>query len=214
MATDQDDGPASAAIASKSSNAVPQGPQRTTKNLELASLRKQASSSEASQPLPAHRSRQQRQRASPPPQPQRQQQPRHRSVSGSESQSLHEPQPQPQPQPQLRQPLQPHPQPHPEGQRPIVPQPGGVPRRVAPPQHMANGPYGPQWYPVNHGYLGPSIAQSSDFAGHGGPMFAPYSSADHVAGPSGYVGGHYGPPMMRYNPGQQLATGDYRNGDM
>jgi hypothetical protein len=95
-----------------------------------------------------------------------------------------------------------------------VPQPGGVLRRVAPPQHMANGPYGPQWYPVNHGYLGPPMAPSSDFTGHGGPMYASYSSADHVAGPSGYVGGQYGPPMLRYNPGQQLASGDYRNGDM
>jgi hypothetical protein len=212
MATDQDDGPASAAIAAKSSNAVPQGPQRTTKNLELASLRKKTGSSEATQPQPTHRSRQQQQRASPPPQPQRQQQPRHRSVSRSETQSLHEPQPQPQPQP--RQPLQPQPQPHQEGQRPVVPQPGGVLRRVAPPQHMANGPYGPQWYPVNHGYLGPPMAPSSDFTGHGGPMYASYSSADHVAGPSGYVGGQYGPPMLRYNPGQQLASGDYRNGDM
>jgi hypothetical protein len=185
---------------------------RTTKNLELASLCKQAGSSEAKQSQPTHLSRQQRQRASPPPQPQRQQQPRHRSVSGSGSQSHYEPQPQPQPQP--HQPLQPQPQPRPEGQRPTVPQPGGGPRRMAPPQHMVNGPYGQQWYPVNHGYLGPPIAPASDFAGHGGPMYVPYSTADHVGGPSGYAGGHYGPPMLRYNSGQQLTTGDYRNGDM
>jgi hypothetical protein len=95
-----------------------------------------------------------------------------------------------------------------------VPQPGGGLRRMAPPQHVANMPYGQQWYPVNQGYLGPPMAPSSDFVGHGGPLYVPYSAADHVGGPSGYVGGHYGPPTLRYTTGQQLSTGDYRNGDM
>ncbi len=55
MATDQEDGPAGSTIPVGSSNAVPQGPQRRTTNLESASLRKEAGPVESrqSQPRPA-----------------------------------------------------------------------------------------------------------------------------------------------------------------
>ncbi len=108
MATDQEDGPVGPTIPAGSSNAVPQGPQRRTTNLEFASLRKEAGSvdSRQSQPREAARqaaiSRQQRQRASPPSQPQRQQRPQLQSPPRSEPQPQYEQQPQPQ--------LQPHPQ--------------------------------------------------------------------------------------------------------
>jgi hypothetical protein len=67
---------------------------------------------------------------------------------------------------------------------------------------------------VNQGYLGLPMAPSSDFTGHGGPMYVPYSAADHAGGHSGYGEGHYGPPALRCTTGQQLSTGGYRNGDM
>jgi hypothetical protein len=145
MATDQEDGLTGPPVPARSSNVVPQGPQRTTKNLESASLRKQASTTEVKQSQPAEAARQaaltrqQRQRASPPPQPQQQQQPRHRSSSRSEPQPQHEQQPQPQPQPHHP----PQPQHRPEGHLLAVPQPGGGLRRMAPPSiwptcHMAN----------------------------------------------------------------------------
>jgi hypothetical protein len=73
MATDQEDGPAGPTVPAGSSNAVPQGPQRKTTNLESASLRKQANTTENTEFQPreaasqAALSRQQRQRASPPP---------------------------------------------------------------------------------------------------------------------------------------------------
>ncbi len=217
MATDQEDGPTGPAVPARSSNAVPQGPQRTTTNLESASLRKQANTVENRQFQPqeaarqAALSRQQRQRASPPPQPQRQQQPRRRSVSRSEPQPQYEQQPQPQLQPPHH---PPQPQHRPEGHVLAVPQPGGGLRRMAPPQHAAAMPYGQQWYPMNQGYHGPQMAPSSDFAGHGGPVYVPYSSTGHAVGPSGYGEGHYGPPAPRYTTGQQLPAGGYRNGDM
>jgi hypothetical protein len=217
MATDQEDGPTGPAVPARSSNAVPQGPQRMTANLESASLRKQANSMETKQPQPqeaarqAALSRQQRQRASPPPQPQRQQQPRRHSPPPSEPQPQYEHQPQPQPQP----PQHPHqPQHRPEGHSLAVPQPGGGLRRMAPPQHVANMSYGQQWYPVNQAYPGPHMAPSSDFVGHGGPIYVPYPSTGHAGGPSGYGEGHYGPPTPRYTAGQQLPVGGFRNGDM
>jgi hypothetical protein len=135
MATNQDDGPVGPTISAGSSNAVPQGPQRRTTNLESASLRKEAGSADSrqSQPREAARqaaiSRQQRQRASPPPQPQRQQRSQRQSPPRSEPQPQYEHQPQPQLRPQPH-PLQP--QRRPEGYEPVVPQPGGG-RRMAPP---------------------------------------------------------------------------------
>jgi hypothetical protein len=216
MATDQEDGPTGPTVSVGSSNAVPQGPQRKTTNLESASLRKQASTTENTQFQPreaarqAALSRQQRQRASPPPQPQRQQQPRRQSPPRSEPQPQYEHQPQPQPQP-LPRPLPP--QHRPEGHTLAVPQPGGGLRRMAPPQQVANMPYGQQWYPVNQAYPGPPMALSSDFSNHGGPVYVPYSSMGQ-AGPSGYGEGHYGPPTPRYTSGQQLPVGGYRNSDM
>jgi hypothetical protein len=132
MATDQEDGPTGPAVPARSSNAVPQGPQRITTNLESVSLRKQAGNMEnkQSQPQEAARqaalSRQQRQRASPPPQPQ----PRRRSPSRSESQPQYEHQPQPQPQPPHH---PPQPQHRPEGHLLAVLQPGGGLMRMAPP---------------------------------------------------------------------------------
>ncbi len=51
-----------------------------------------------------------------------------------------------------------------------------------PPQHVANMPYGQQWYPVNQAYPGPQMALSSDFSSHGGPVYVPYSSTGQ-AGP-------------------------------
>jgi hypothetical protein len=83
-----------------------------------------------------------------------------------------------------------------------------------PPQHVANMPYGQQWYPVNQAYPGPHMAPSSDFVGHGGPIYVPYPPTGHAGGPSGYGEGHYGPPTPRYTAGQQLPVGGYRNGDM
>ncbi len=50
MATDQEDGPVGSTIPAGSSNAVPQGPQRRTTNLESASLRKEAGSTGNRQP--------------------------------------------------------------------------------------------------------------------------------------------------------------------
>jgi hypothetical protein len=112
MATDQEDGPVGPTNPAGSSNAVPQGPQRRTTNLESANLRKQASTTEnkQSQPREAARqaalSRQQRQRVSLPPQPQRQQQPRLQSPPWSEPQPQYEHQPQPQPHSRPLQPQQ------------------------------------------------------------------------------------------------------------
>ncbi len=57
MATDQEDGLGST-IPAGSSNAVPQGPQRRTTNLESASLRKQAGSTENRQSQPREAARQ------------------------------------------------------------------------------------------------------------------------------------------------------------
>jgi hypothetical protein len=91
MATDKEENSLSGhTIPAGSSNAVPQGPQRRTTNLESASLREQAGTTEYRQPQPREAGRQvapSRQRASPPPQPQQQPRPRH------------QPSPQPQPQP-------------------------------------------------------------------------------------------------------------------
>jgi hypothetical protein len=209
MATDQEDGPTGLAIPARLSNAVPQGPQRTTTNLESASLRKQTKNMEAKQPQPyeaarqAALARQQRQRASPPPQPQRQQQPpRRHSPPPSEPQPQYEHQPQPQPQPR------------PDGHSLAVPQPGGGLRRMAPPQHVTNMPYGQQWYPVNQALSGPHMAPSNDFVSHGGPIYVPYPPTGHVGGHSSYGEGHYGPPTSRYTAVQQLPVGGYRNGDM
>ncbi len=133
MATDQEDGPAGPTIPAGSSNAVPQGPQRRTTNLESASLRKQAGTVENRQPQPREAARQaafsRQQRASPPTQPQRQQQPRLQSPPRSQPQPQYEHQPQPQPHPR---PPQPQPQ-RPEGHMLAVPQPGGGLRRMAPP---------------------------------------------------------------------------------
>ncbi len=58
MATDQEDGPAGPTVPARSSNAVPQGPQRITTNLESASLRKQASNTENKQSQPHEAARQ------------------------------------------------------------------------------------------------------------------------------------------------------------
>jgi hypothetical protein len=52
MATDRDDGPDGPAIPAGSSNAVPQGPQRRTTNLEADSLRKQAGPPDTRQSQP------------------------------------------------------------------------------------------------------------------------------------------------------------------
>jgi hypothetical protein len=52
-----------------------------------------------------------------------------------------------------------------------VPQPGGGPRRMAPPQQVADGmSCGQQWYPVNQAYPGPSVIHSSDFLPPSRPM--------------------------------------------
>jgi hypothetical protein len=214
MATDQDDGlDGGPAIPAGSSNAVPQGLQRRTANLEAVSLRKQAGSVDTRQSQPreaAHQaalSRQQRQRASPPPQPQRQQQPR-RSPPRVEPQHQYEPQPQPQLQPRPLPPQQ-----RPEGHKLAVPQPGGGLRRMAPPPQVADtASYGQQWYPVNQAYHGPAVIHPSDFHMPSGPMYVPYSVAGQ-SGPSSYGEGQYGPPPPRYLAGQQ-SVGGYRNGDM
>jgi hypothetical protein len=133
MATDQEDGPAGPTIPAGSSNAVPQGPQRRTTNLESTSLRKQAGTTVNRQPQPREAARQaalsRQQRSSPPPQPQRQQQPQLQSPPRSQPQLQYEHQPQPQPHPH---PHQPQPQ-RPEGHMLAVPQPGGGLRRMAPP---------------------------------------------------------------------------------